>query len=362
MKHLKMLILLAGTILFNACSGNTDPDDITPSGPTEPFTLTADKSSIESDGKDVVKFTITDANGLILTDKQHIGQTSFCVNETNEWYSGLVLSNPNEFSSITDGTFTISAMYEGKYCENTVSIKSQNRKKYEVFHKNVAIYRLTGTWCGYCPSMTEALKNVNDFTKEHSVIFQFHNADEFAIPYSSSQDLAGALLSRFGTSDSGLPFCVYSLYEGSGDRKISDIQNFVKKQLYENPAVTGIKATADYSNNILTIQASVKATKAGKYDLGTAILKDGCIPTSSSSTEAVYNDVVISISGNYFAMSADSFNLNANEEKTFTKTFKMNDLNNCRIALFTLAESGNKTLIDNVTVLKAGENIDYIYN
>lgn len=362
MKLLKKLILLACAAMFSACSGNTDPDDITPLGPTEPYTLSADKTSIESDGKDAVTFTITDANGLILTGEQYIAKTSFYVEETKEWYSGLVLSNPNVFNSITDGTFTISAMFEGSYCENTVTVSSKNRKDYEVFHKNVAIYRLTGTWCGYCPSMTEALKNVNNFTKEHSVIFQFHNADEFAIPYSSSQDLAGALLSRFGSGDSGLPFCVYSLYEGSGDRKISDIQNFVKKQLYDNPAITGIKASADYTGNKLTIQASVKASKAGKFDFGTAILKDKCIPRSSSSTESVYNDVVVSISGNYFAMSTDAFDLKANQEQTIIKTFDIEDLTNCRIALFTLTESGNKTLIDNVVVLKAGESIDYLYN
>ena len=360
-KIYRYIFLVATAASMLSCSGNTDPDENgTAEGPTGPFTLTVDKTAIESDGKDAATFTITDANGLVLTGAEHIGKTSFHIEETDEWQSGLVLDKPNQFTTISDGTYTVSAMYQGEYCANSVNVTSKNRSKYEKFYKNVAIYRLTGTWCGYCPSMTEALGKVNRFTKDHSIVLTFHNADEFAVPYNSSADLAGTLLARFGKSDSGLPFCIYSLAEGSGDRKVTDIQNFVKKQLYNSPAGTGIKATSSVENGTLTVKATVEASRAGKYDLGTAILKDNCKPSSTTAYETVYDNVVTSISGNFFTMSGEAFELKAGQEKVLEKSIKSDS--ECRIVLFTLTEKDGKVIIDNAVEFKAGSSIDYIYN
>lgn len=360
--RLVTLLSLCPLIFTAGCSGNTDPEeDITKSDPTEPYTLIVDKTSIESDGKDAAMFTIKDANGLILTDAEHLGNTSFHIAETDEWQSGLVLSQPNIFTTISDGTYTISAMYQGKYCANTVTVTSKNRSKYEKFHKNVALYRLTGTWCGYCPSMTEALEKVNTFTKDHTVTLVFHNADEFAVPYNSSQDLAAVLLAKFGKSDSGLPYCIYSLNEASGDRKVSDIQNFVKTQLYDHPAKTGIKATSVLENGTLKVNATIAASSEGKFDLGMAILKDNCKPSSSTANESVYNNVVVSISGNFFSLSNEAFRLSAGQEKTVERSVET-DASGCRIVLFTLADSDGKATIDNVVEFKAGEEIEYQYN
>ncbi len=359
--NIKRFALFLTTLSLVACSGNIDPNENKTEGPTAPFTLTVDKSSIESDGKDAAVFTIKDANGLDLTSAQYIKKTSFHINETNEYLSGMVLSEPNRFTTIADGTYTIDAMFDGKACANTVNVTSKNRSKYEKFKKKVAIYRITGTWCSNCPSVTESLGKVNSFTKDHSIVLEFHNADEFSVPYNASMDLAGALLKRFG--ESGIPYCIYSLAEGSVNRKITDIQNLVKKQLIENPAKTGIKATSSVNGGEITVNATVQASAAGKYDLGIAILKDNCKPTSNGAYESVYNDVVVGISGNYYAMSTDAFELGAGAEKTISKTWKgEGDASVYRIVLFTLTNSGSKAIIDNTVVFKAGSSIDYTLN
>ena len=358
---LSNIAFLISAMSFIACSGNIDPDDTKPAGPAAPYTLSVDRSSIEADGKDAAVLTITDANGMNLTDAQYLKKTSFHIVETNEYLSGMVLSQPNRFTTIANGTYTIDAMFDGKSCSNTVSVTAKNRSKYEKFKKNVAIYRLTGTWCHYCPSMSEALEKVNGFTKEHSIILEFHNADEFAVPYNASMDLGGVLMNKFAAG--GLPYCIYSLAEGSGDRKVTDIQGFVKTQLIDNPAKSGIKATSSVNGSEITVKASVQASAAGRYDLGIAILKDNCKPASGSAYESVYNDVVAGISGNFFAMSTDAFELGAGEEKAVTKTWKgEGDVSGCRIALFTLTEKGSRAIIDNIVEFKAGSSIDYTLN
>ena len=365
MKAIKTLAYILSLALLASCHGFVDPNDLIADEPQAPYTLSVDKDVIESDGTDVATLTITDVNGLVLTEGEYLRNTSFYIEELDEWRSGLGSDEaPNLFTSIADGTYTISAMYKGEYCRNTVTVTSGNRAGYETFHKNVAIYRLTGTWCQYCPYMTEALNNVDEYTKDHSVILEFHNADEFSIQYSSSMDMAAMLLNRFGTQDDGYPYCIYSLAEGSGKRTVNDIQRFVKNQLVANPAKTGIKAESVVENGKVSVKATVKASASGKYDLGIAVLKDNCRPTSPGAHEDVYNDVVMMISGNLYAMSNEAFDLSAGEEFEIEKLCEHPDIypgSSCRIVLFTLTEAGGKTVIDNTVTFSVGDSVDYRY-
>lgn len=361
MKSYFSKLLLPVAVLTAACSGNVDPDGDVPEGPVTPYTLSVDKTVIESDGEDAAVFTITDAEGLVLTGKDHIRNTSFCINETGEWFSGMVLDEPNIFTSIEDGTYTISAMYDGQMCANEIKVTSQNRSTYEKFHKNVAIYRFTGSWCMYCPDMTEALSKVGDYTKDHSIVFEMHYNDEFSID--ALQDYAGDVY-KFD----GFPYCRYSLDTESGDRTRNAIESYVKEQLVKHPAKTGIKASSSVSGSTMTVEASVAASASGKYDLAMAILKDKCYPSTSDAYEEVYDDVVVSISGNYFAMSSDaSFTLDAGAEKTMTREWTSDvlstaDASDCRVVLFTLVNDGGKVIIDNAVTFPVGGSVDYRYN
>lgn len=363
------LLPLMAVFAAASCAGTHDPSDSADGTPQAPFTLSVDKETIESDGQDAATFTITDASGLVLTDADHIRNTSFYIEELDEWHSGMGTGDaPNILTSIVDGTYTVSAMYDGKYCLNTVTVTSRNRGLYEVFHKNVAVYRLTGTWCQYCPYMTEALNNVNDFTKDHMVLLEFHNGDEFSVPYNSTTDLAGFLLSRYGTEDDGYPFCVYGAEEGSRKKTVNDIQKFVKTQLADHPARTGIRASSSVKDGKLVVDATVKASAAGEYDLGMAVLRDNCIPTSGTAYEKVYDDVVLSISGNFYAMSSDgSFSLAADQECSLQRTWEsvtlLGDTSDLKVVLFTMTKDTDGSFhIDNTVSFKVGEDVEYRYN
>lgn len=363
MDKLKFVALWAAYLMFVACSGVQDPNELKDDSPLGPYALSVDKTTIESDGTDFATLVITDSEGLVLTGEEYIRNTSFHVVETDEWRSGMGDDTPNLFSSITDGTYTISAMYKGVECENSVKVVSQNRVKYEKFHKNVAIYRLTGTWCQYCPSMTEALENIDDYTKDHSIVLEFHNDDEFSVAYSSI-DLADFLLDRYGTKDDGYPYCIYSISDGSGKSTVNEIQRLVKKQLFEHPAGTGIKAESIWQDGLLSVKATVMASRTGKYDLGMAILKDNCKPNSASAYEEVYNDVVLGISGNFFGMSSESFELKDGEEKELTKEWEAGGMSgeDFHVVLFTLTEAAGKVIIDNAVTFRFGEGVDYKLN
>lgn len=356
----RYIFLLPLIAALASCSGTHEPVETA-------YTLSVDKSVIEANGKDVATFTITDASGIDITATD-LRNTSFTIEETGEVFSGKGTGIvPNKFSSIENGTYTISAMYNGVPCENTVSVKVQNRKNYETFHRTVAIYRLTGTWCQYCPYMTTALNNVNEYTKDHSIVLEFHNGDEFSVPFDATRDLAAFILSKWGTNNDGYPYCVYAAKEGSGKRTVSDIQRFVKEQLYADAARTGIKAESSIAEKSLVVKAKVKASAAGKYDLCMAVLRDECVPTSASAYEKKYEGVVRGIEGNFYGLSNDAFTLEADGETAeITKSFASDELksygNNIRVVLMTIATDGTNTYVDNAVSFKAGESVDYRYN
>lgn len=355
--------LMAAAAIMWGCSGTIDPETGADETPTEPYTLSVDKTEIEANGSDAATFRITDANGLDLTGSKYIKNTSFHIEGTEEYLSGLTMEAPNRFTYTIDGTYTISAMYNGKKCSNTVNITVKNRSKYEKFHKNVALYRLTGNWCPNCPAMTTGINGLDSYSKNHSVVMEFHNADEFSVQYNATQDLAAALMSKLGNNL--YPYCIYALDEGSGATSSAEIKDYIKKQLLNNPAKTGIMAASSYADGKITLNASVMASEEGTYDLGIAILKNNCVPKEAAA-ESVYHNVVVSISGNMMYMSQDAFLLKADAEKKIDRTIDINiaeaEKNDFRIVLFTLREKGSKIVTDNIVEFKLGESIDYILN
>ena len=359
----KLFTLLSSAALFmTACTGAHDPEvEDTPA--VAPFTLSVNKTQIESNGKDAAVFTITDANGMVLTDAAHIRNTSFYIVETGEWRTDIGSGDaPNVFTSITDGTYTVKAMYEGEYCENEVQVTSANRKAYELFHKNVLIYRFTATWCQYCPSMTEALGKINDFSKDHSLVMEFHGNDQYT--FDGIRDYAAGIYSTVG-----YPYCDYSLVTGSGKRTMNDLHNNIKSVLVDYPAQTGIKAETKVENGNLVVNATVAASVAGEYDLAMAVLMDDCVPSAPADGSPVYEEeydnVIRAITGNYGAMSSDRFSLAAGEDKTIVKEVPDFGLNQekSKVILFTLMKtSEGKTIVDNAVSVPVGQSVDYRYN
>lgn len=354
----KKLIYLLPLLMMAACTEKTGDDVVGQA----PYTLSVDKTEIESDGKQQATFKITDANGIVLTDNSDLMSKIYFKNEA----TGRRLARKTKtFRSVEDGDYTFSATFSGEPCENTVTIKSQNRTTYEVFKKNVCLYRFTATWCQNCPSMTEGLDRVNDWTKGRLVELDMHGAGSTYALSDGTRFVADHLISQFKAV--GFPSCVYDLDLMSESCMYSEIEDIVFNRIAENPATCGIKASSTFADGVVSLEASVKTSTGGKYDLGYALLVDN-LPGGTGAYEDVYNNVVIKLSGNYEIFSTAAKTLTNDQEAKIvelTQTVELPvaaKLSDCSLVVFALKENGKDIVIDNAVRFPLGGSVDYIYN
>ena len=355
----KKLLYLLPLMMIVGCSEKIGSDDTVG---VAPYTLSVDKTEIESDGKQVATFKITDANGTVLTDNTELMSKIYFKNEA----TGRRLTRKTKtFRSVEDGEYTFSATFSGEPCENTVTIKSQNRTNYEVFKKSVCLYRFTASWCVNCPSMTEGLDRVNDWTKGRLVELDMHGAGSTYQLSDGTRFVADHLISQFKAG--GFPSCVYDLDLMSDSRSYSEIEELVFDRIAEAPATCGIKANSTFAKDELTLQASVKTSTGGTYDLGYALLVNN-LDGGAGAYEDKYNNVVIALSGNYENLSTAAQELAKEQEKQivdFKQTVTLPDgakPEDCSLVVFALKQNGSDIDIDNAVRFPLGGSVEYIYN
>ena len=368
------LYMAVSMLALAACSGTgtadpDNPDDVKPKG----YYVYTDKTVIEADGIDKATFTIKDQDGNVI---------STAANMNKVWYENVADETRLErgsdgLTSIVDGEFEFRGIFGSVRTENTIKVKVQNRAKYEVFHKNVAIFKLTGTWCTNCPSMTNVLNSLGKDAAEHSVILACHwNDGAYSVRYEATgNDLAAsaALHVDPNLKTLSVPSNVYDLAVHEGSRTVAGITGIIMQRRVESPASTGIKITSvQMDGTDLKVTAAVKASKAGEYDLTCAVLADNVNAGGAGSADGIYHHMVIAVNqANFMAVKNDTkFNLQVDGEQTREFIFPMGDnapsadaLANISVAVLSLKkDASGKAIVDNVAQCAYGKSVDYRYN
>lgn len=126
--------------------------------------LSVSKESIVANGTDYTVLTVTDLTGKDVTSKVQILKNEVPYDNTS-------------FVSETMGNFYFKAEYEG-LVSNTEKINVGAVIKHT---KNLLIEDYTGTWCGYCPRVSEAIKSV---LKRKNVVVVIAIHDDNDMPFS----------------------------------------------------------------------------------------------------------------------------------------------------------------------------------
>ena len=363
---MKRILFISAIALLASCSGTVDPEDQgqveLPDEFTEPFTLSADKTEVEASGKDVVTFSLKDAYGREMLDDKNILQG---VNITST--EGVRVTRMEKtVSFIANGTYQFSAKYKGKASANTVEVVASNRAAYERFHKNVAIYKATATWCGPCAAMTRALNGLNDDTDAHSVELCWHGQDELAVtPGGWDSDYGSFIISYF--NGGGFPTVVLDLKEKTIENTSAGLDKVIWNIRAQYPATCGIKISTEYDQSAKVINATAELTSStgGSYDMGMALLLNNQIVADGTNDNGRYDHIVRAATGNFFMYSSQSLTKVEKDGKmTFSQQIpagnhRPQDLS---VVAFAIVPDGDAARIDNIVEVVAGESTDYILN
>ena len=379
---MKKILYIASFALLCACSGaGTADPDVPPTGGQDDtpaleagYYVYTDKTVIEADGKDRASFTIKDQDGNIVS-------TDANVDSRKIWYVNVadntrLDAKSTGLTSIVDGEFEFQGLFGSTKTKNTIKIKVQNRAKYEVFHKNVAIFKLTATWCTNCPGMTNVLNSLGEDAASHSIVLACHNDDgNYSLSFNQTgTDLAAAVALHAvpGLKGLSLPSNVYDLDVLDDVRTVAGVTDNIMQCRIDNPAGTGVKITSvRMDGNDLKVTAAVKASKAGEYDLTCAVLANNVNAGGYGSADGVYHHMVVSVNqDNFMTLRNDTkFSLNADEEFTREFVFPMGGnvsssaLADLSVAVLSLKkDKSGKVIVDNCAECAYGMTTEYVYN
>lgn len=382
----KLFYILAVFFAVSACQGYADPEDPSykddegenveiPDAYTAPFTLSVDKETIEADGSDQANFSLKDAyDREMLTDMNALSSINFI-----DQYGNYLERRSVSVRAIENGYHTYTASYKGVK-SNSVQVKAQNREQYEKYYKRVAIYKITGTGCVYCPSMTKALNALDEDAAAHSVQMAWHGGtswdDPFALYFpNSTYDCALVLqdiFSRRTGKTLGFPSLVLDLDDAVTQRSASVISGAIWNQRAEHPATCGLKMSSEYNGETSKVDIDVELTSStgGSYDVGVALLLDGEYVADGKEEDGIYNHIVISNSGNYYTYFSDRIAdvaKDASKSYTFSLGNEGMDLSSKAsrisvVAYALVADEEGVARIDNIVSAPLGEDMDYLLN
>lgn len=376
MKTLKTLALLfIGALAFVGCEPG-DGDDTSGKG----LVLVADKTTIYDNGVDCATFTLY-YDGVTLT-------------EGYELYQGENFIEGNTFASTVQGTFEVEAVY-GTVISNKVSInviktpppapaplEDANPSKTN-FTRRILLTQFTGTGCGYCPYMINALYQVaNDATLNSKVVFSaahlFNESDPAYLSASATLDNAMGITS--------FPNLVVDLNKSTKGVQpmFADVSNAITTAMNRVAVKGGISVSSKYyaDEEYIVVTATVKAKEAGEFRVGAWLLEDGikanqgnngitalpgvdfnthnnCIRIADSqATPNVFSGYTLgNIEAGATASREFAFKLKTNG--TGGKNYWNHD--NLRVIVFISTQEGNNWYVNNVVKCPKHGSVDFEY-
>lgn len=360
--------IAAAMMAFAACTGYVDPEQdgtddpaVVPDEITGPFTLSVDKTEVEADGQDCVTFSLKDAY-----DREMLGdkKTLQGVNIVSD--KGMRVERmTTEARFIANGDYNFTATYNGQK-SNAVKVTARNRGTYEKYHKNVAIYKATATWCGPCAVMTRAIEGMNEDTKAHSVELCWHGQDELAVtPAGAEMDYGSFLISYF--EGLGFPTVILDLKEKTIENASSGLDKAIWKLRAQYPATSGLKLATEYdeADKVIKASAELLSSTGGKYDIGMALLLNNQVIPGGTNDGGKYSHIVRAATGNFYMYSSDGLTeLPKDGKKTFSVEIPVGNhkLADLSVAAFAIVPDADAARIDNIVEVKAGESVDYMLN
>ena len=271
MKTLKTLaLLLVGALAFVGCN----PVDNGGNEGKKRLVLVANKTTIYDNGTDGATFTLY-YDGMTV----EAGDYDLYIDAGDEMVVG------NTFYSTTQGTFEIWAAY-GTLISNSVNINvvatppaapaapQDNNPSKTNFVRRTLLTQFTGTGCGYCPLMMNALHQVltNDVYGDKVVVAAAHlYNDNDPCWLAEAQTLDNAM------GVQGYPSVYSDLNRnGYGDASFAALKKCIDDAQARTTVKGGIAVNSAYhaEEEYIVLNATVKAKETTEFRIGAWLLED----------------------------------------------------------------------------------------
>ena len=272
MKTWKLLAMFClSALAFVGCVPGEE-DDNKGNGGNKSLILVADKSTIYDNGVDAATFTLY-YDGLILTEGYEI-------------YLGDGVIEGNTFTSTQQGSFEFQASH-GTVLSNTVTVnvvatppaapaapEDTNPSKTNFVRRNL-LTQFTGTGCGYCPLMMNALHQVltDPVYGDKVIVAAAHLYNEEDPCYLTE---AKTLDNALGVT--GYPSVYVDLNKSaSANYTLASLKNCIDNAQARVEVKGGIAVNSEYhaEEEYIVLNATVKAKVTTEFRVGAWLLEDG---------------------------------------------------------------------------------------
>ncbi|WP_300868966.1 Omp28-related outer membrane protein [uncultured Alistipes sp.] len=339
-----------------ACSGNGGDEPVGPDGDITALTLTLLEDTIEADGVTPLKYKVEDQDGNDVTDYDKLRMQNISEN-------GVNIDIPVTFVENGEVVLRVKDISSG-VVSNNVTVKVQNRGKYEKYFRRSLIYDMTDVLCSNCPTLAKGLKNQCDKYPDRLLIVAVHGgfstSDPFVTPATNQ------LLSMW--SINSWPSAIIDMRAKVGNDAAS-AGKFARESWRLYPATSGIKLKSSMADNKVTISAEVAIEEDGVYSFGYGVLTDG-IPyeQSGAGVEYKHEDILMALSNHMGGwVGDDNGQMKKGDKWNFETTFdfanKYSTAENSRLFAFVMKKTANdKFYINNVADCPINGEVDYKLN
>lgn len=273
--------LAAFALLAGGCSSGGSDDEPAPEPEPEKvnLVLTATPTEITADGTDAATLKLT-ADGVevaagryqIYNAQNQVVSTTFTTKEAGI-YSFYAVYNKQQSNTVTVTAKAVdNPQPEPTPTPGDQTLPADPKPESTNFLRRVMLIQFTGTNCGFCPFMinaiTDALKDESLAAKVVWTAAHRYNTNDPA--YCSF-----ALDVTMGVS--GFPMVSVDMETPSSNRTTSAITKMINNAASRVGARGGIAATSSYdsASRTVTITAEVKAAEKRQFRIGAWLLEDG---------------------------------------------------------------------------------------
>ena len=373
---------LVGCEMMGTEDESGDGDNKDDNKPTTTFKIVADKTTIYNNGEDFATFTLY-YDGKKLTEDYII-------------YVGETPLEGNTFSSTEKGTFVIWAEH-GATISNELSInviatppaapaapEDTNPEKND-FVRRVLLTQFTGTGCGYCPNMMNALYVLsnNEAYKEYYNKCVIAAAHLFNVTDPAYLEDAKTLDNSVGVSS--FPNLVADLNRGAkADPNIVSITSVINTSISRVSVKGGIAVNTEYhaEDGYVMVNATVKAKTTEEFRVGAWLLEDdidgaqsnnGITPVQGVNFDK-HNNCIRIANSRYTNTDFTGYSLGTIEAGSTAShefAFKLKDNgkgganywnhDNLRLIVFISTKEGNNWYVNNVVKAPIQGSVDFEY-